>query len=155
MGISLAPHPCQHRNFNHSGGFVVIAHGSQFAFFLTDEVAHFCMGIGHLRYFVIWLLKSLAHFSIVLSFSYWFVSIFNILWTWVHLLMTCVAKYSFCRLLVNSLKNEQRFLILMIKSFVDSVSVAVSVLLCPIRLVFLLWSYKGIPLYYLLETFQF
>lgn len=44
----------------------------------------------------------------------------------------------FILLLVNSLKNEQRFLILMIKSFVDSVSVAVSVLLCPVQLVFLL-----------------
>lgn len=79
VGIPLVPHPRQHGNFNHAEGFVVTANCRvSLLFSLTDDVEHFCMCIGHLRYFVIWLLKSLAHFSIALSFSYWFVSIFNI-----------------------------------------------------------------------------
>lgn len=45
----------------------------------------------------------------------------------------CGKKYSFCCLLMHFLKDEQSFLILMSKFFVDSISVTVSVLMCPVQ----------------------
>lgn len=45
----------------------------------------------------------------------------------------CGKKYSFCCLLMHVLKDEQSFLILMSKFFVDSISVTVSVLMCPVQ----------------------
>lgn len=63
------------------------------------------------------------------------------------LLIICVAKYSFCFLHVHSLKDEQSFLILMSKSFVDSISIAVSVLLYPVQEVF---SYSEVVFLYII-----
>lgn len=63
------------------------------------------------------------------------------------LLIICVAKYSFCFLRVHSLKDEQSFLILMSKSFVDSISIVVSVLLYPVQEVF---SYSEVVFLYII-----
>lgn len=63
------------------------------------------------------------------------------------LLIICVAKYSFCFLHVHSLKDEQSFLILMSKSFVDSISIVVSVLLYPVQEVF---SYSEVVFLYII-----
>lgn len=63
------------------------------------------------------------------------------------LLIICVAKYSLCFLRVHSLKDEQSFLILMSKSFVDSISIVVSVLLYPVQEVF---SYSEVVFLYII-----
>lgn len=68
------------------------------------------------------------------------------------LLSICVAKYSFCFLRVHSLKDEQSFLILMSKSFVDSIPIAVSVLLYPVQEVF---SYSEVVKVFLYIIFYY